>query len=165
MKHCFNKKFHLIKSQIELIKALAKGETLKQTAKNMGLKYFNLQKRPQLLYKKFNVTNRNALITLALDKKIITTKELTNKYRKRFTFFLTGENKINCSLIKLTNEEKIFLKLYFEGNTINKIILKQPLHGKYHARCIKESICRKFELRRLNQIIKYYYMLHKIYDM
>ena len=43
----------LIKSQIELIKMLARGYTLQETADKMNLKYCNLQKRTQLLYKKF----------------------------------------------------------------------------------------------------------------
>lgn len=50
-----NKAPRVIKSQLKLIKALAEGRTLKETADMLDISYYNLQKRTQLLYKKFKV--------------------------------------------------------------------------------------------------------------
>ena len=63
--------FVLRKSQIELLNQLAKGDTIKETAERMKLKYYNLQKQTQLLYKKFKVKNRTELIQKALNRNII----------------------------------------------------------------------------------------------
>ena len=70
--------------QTELIKALATGATIKEIAENLKSNYNNIQKRTQLLYKKFEANNRLELITNAISNKIITIRDVKKRFRKRF---------------------------------------------------------------------------------
>lgn len=153
-----NKKpFKLVNSQKELIKALAKGYTLKETAHIMKLSYYNLQKRTQLLYKKFNVHNRNDLIKKAIEYKFISNKDVSNKFREtlllrnKIHFNFDRENpKIRLDFYDL---ELKYIKLYAQGKTTKEIIKELHLFGKYQARCIRDNICYKLSVRSLNKAI------------
>ncbi len=77
-------KIKAIKSQIELLKLLASGMTLREIAEKTGKKYNNIKKRTQLLYLKFNASSRKDLIRIAKKEGFISHKDITNKFRKRF---------------------------------------------------------------------------------
>lgn len=58
----FINQINVRKSEIELLKFLATGKTIKECAVYLNKKYYNIQKRTQLLYKKFGVNDRKELI-------------------------------------------------------------------------------------------------------
>lgn len=78
------KKYRLTKSQLELLKLLASGQTVNEIAGCLDKKYDNIKKRVQNLYKKFNVQNRCELIYRAIKVKLISTKDIKPQFRKRF---------------------------------------------------------------------------------
>lgn len=159
----FNTENKLIKSQLCLLKELAKGKTLRDTALNLHISYYNLQKRTQLLYKKFNVHTRKELIIKAIERKIISTKDVSIKFRKRF---IKVSNKIDFTAqnlnYKLSPQEQAFLFLAGKGKKEYQIRNILNLKGKYHSHCIKELILWKLNSKNMAEAIIKYYKLENI---
>ena len=149
----FNTENKLIKSQLCLLKELAKGKTLKDTATDLRISYNNLQKRTQLLYKKFNVHTRKELII----------KDVSKKFRKRF---IKISNKIDFTIqnlnYKLSPQEQAFLFLASKGKKEYQIRKILNLKGKYHSHCIKELILWKLNSKNMVEAIIKYYKLENI---
>lgn len=78
-------KINICKGELKLIKLLASGNTLKEIAKKTEKTYNNIHKQTQYLYNKFNVHDRRALIQSAISQQIISTSDIKNKFKKRFT--------------------------------------------------------------------------------
>lgn len=140
----------LRKSQTDLLKQLAKGLTIKQTAELMNLKYYNLQKRTQLLYKKFNVKNRTELIKKALELKLIAYSDITPKCRKRFLKSMPAEEAPTPlpPRYELSQEEITLLQLSANGATRKEIVEQMHLLNVNVANCIAGRAC--YNLRAIN---------------
>ena len=104
--------------QKTIILALAQGKTLKLTAQELSLKYDNFTKQTQNLYKKFNVHNRKELILKAVQQGIISSKNVSKSFKKRFTKF----PKNSFSTARLNTREKQYLQLAAQGFTKEQII-------------------------------------------
>lgn len=157
MKLCYNnnfKKFTLLKTQIELLKILASGITLKETAQKLCVKYNTIKTRTKVLYKKFNVDNRKDLISKAIELKILSFKDVKIKFYKRFCCF--KENYTNPTPKEiLTIEEIQYLKLASQGLSAKDIIQRMSLTGKYHAQYINLSLCYKLDAKNITQAVVY----------
>lgn len=155
-KYSEDKKFNIIKSQLLLLKILAQGHTLLKSAEILGIKYYNLQKRTQNLYKKFNVTNRLQLIQKAIELKIITTKEVSTRFRKRFLKISNNVEYQTKIQYDLTNLEINYLHLFANGLTEKEIRDVLKLKGKYHSLCIRKTIIWKLNVDNMMQaLVKY----------
>lgn len=148
----------LIKSQIELIKMLARGYTLQETADKMNLKYCNLQKRTQLLYKKFGVNSRKELIEKALEQKIIKTSDISNKYRRRFLKYQDAD--AQPQLIEpLTDLEKQYIRLIIAGESKQMIVKKLHVLNIHFCNHIQNCICYKLNAKNILQAAIFAYKL------
>ncbi len=146
-----NKAPRVIKSQLKLIKALAEGRTLKETADMLDISYYNLQKRTQLLYKKFKVHNRAALITKALKFKIIPSSDIKKHFRLRFTNKLDS-NRTNLKLKSdLTELEINYLKLAASGAIKKEIIKQLNLINMHFCNFLLAEICSKLNARNITE--------------
>ncbi|MBP3923746.1 response regulator transcription factor [bacterium] len=147
--------FVLRKSQIELLNQLAKGDTIKETAERMNLKYYNLQKRTQLLYKKFNVKTRKELISKAIKYKIIKTSAITPKFRKRFLKNMPVEIEPlpTKPRFKLEDDEITLLKLSATGATRKEITKQMHLYNVYAANCIASRACYNLYASNITQAV------------
>lgn len=159
MKNNRNNEIKIINSQLVLIKELAKGDTLNNIAISLNIKYYNLQKRTQNLYKKFAVNNRKELIYKALKENVITTKDISKKFRKRFLKNLDSINLPKSEKYFLSSQEVIYLILKSQGFTEVEIREIMGLKGKYHSFCIANSILMKLDVKNFVQaLVKYYNM-------
>ncbi len=104
-----SKNIKLTNKQKTIILALAQGKTLKLTAQELSLKYDNFTKQTQNLYKKFNVHNRKELILKAVQQGIISSKNVSKSFKKRFTKF----PKNSFPAARLNTQEKQYLQLMF----------------------------------------------------
>ena len=153
--------FRVTNSQKELIKALAKGFKLRETSKIMNINYNNLQKRVQLIYKKFGVHSRQDLIYKAISQKIITTKDVTNRYRNKYikikqtpkTDLLLKYIKYCSGEYKLNKLELNYLIAKLNGKSVREILEILPIYGKYHAKCIEYNIVHKLEVDSIFEAI------------
>ena len=143
------------KSQVELLNQLAKGDTIKETAEQMNLKYYNLQKRTQLLYKKFNVKTRRELISKAIKHKIIKTSAITPKFRKRFlkNMPVKIEPLPTKPRYKLEYDEITLLKLSATGATRKEIAEQMHLYNVYVANCIAGRACYNLYASNITQAV------------
>lgn len=142
-------------SQKELLKQLAKGFTIKETAELMHLKYYNLQKRTQLLYKKFNVKNRTELIKKALELKLIAHSDITPKFRKRFLKNMPAKTEPlpTKPRYKLGNDEITLLKLSAAGATRKEIVQQMHLYNVNVANCIAGRACYNLKAKNITQAV------------
>lgn len=143
----------LTKKQRDLLLLLAQGLTLKEIALQAGKTYNNMKKRTQCLYKKFQVKNRYELIRKAIGEKLLTTKEVKPKFRKRF---IPKEKPLVISPIGseyLTVREITYLKLAGAGKTDSEIIKLMGLYGTYPIWEIKRSIKGYLNCKNITQAI------------
>ena len=146
-------KLSLITSQRLLLKLLASGITYKEAAQMLGVSDNTAKTRIKTLYAKLQVSNRNELILKALNLKLIGSRNIKPKFRKRF---LSHEADRQAVLLEpLTAEEKKFLKLASSGINIKNIIEILSLSGIYHTRVIKASICYKLQAQNITQAVKF----------
>lgn len=147
--------FVLRKSQVELLKQLAKGDTIKETAERMNLKYYNLQKRTQLLYKKFNVKNRTELIQKAINRNILAHCDLTPRFRKRFFNKSTSLPQVEPSQLryKLSEQEITFLKLSASGATRKEIVKQMNLLNLNFANYIAGQACYNLYAKNITEAV------------
>lgn len=144
----------IIKSQVELLKALAKGYTLKVTAKNLDISYYNLQKRTQLLYKKFGVQNRQSLISAALKFNIIPYSDVTNRFRDRFVYNRRIFNVSTPVLNEvLTERELEYLKLASQGKSKKDIIEELGLLNMNFCNYVLSQVCYKLNAKNVTQAV------------
>lgn len=146
-------KIKLIKSQELLLYILASGITYKEAAQMLGVSYNTAKIRIKTLYAKLQVSNRNELILKALNLKLIDSRNIKPKFRKRF---LSHEADRQAVLLEpLTAEEIKFLKLASSGTNIKNIIELLSLSGIYHTRVLKASICYKLQAKNITQAVKF----------
>ena len=147
--------FVLRKSQIELLNQLAKGDTIKETAERMNLKYYNLQKRTQLLYQKFKVKNRTKLIQKAIKHKIISHCDLTPRFRKRFLNKRAELPQVEPPRLRypLSEQELTLLKLSAAGATRNEIVKKMNLLNLNFANCIAGRACYNLCAKNITEAV------------
>ena len=146
-------KIKLIKSQELLLYILASGITYKEAALMLGVSYNTAKTRIKTLYAKLQVSNRNELILKALNLKLIDSRNIKPKFRKRF---LSHEADRQAVLLEpLTAEEIKFLKLASSGTNIKNIIELLSLSGIYHTRVLKASICYKLQAKNITQAVKF----------
>lgn len=149
-------KIKLINSQLELLKMLASGKTLKEISTIMNKSYYNIQKRTQLLYKKFDVNNRKKLILRAISEKLITNKDITMLFRRRFGKykFKKAGIEINYNKIQSLNEiEYYYLIFYSFGLPEVKIREKMNLYNTYTTLWIRNDICNKLNVENMIQAL------------
>lgn len=153
------KQIKLINSQLELIKMLARGYTLQETADKMNLKYCNLQRRTQLLYKKFGVNSRKELINKALEQKIIKTSDISNKYRRRFlkSPLVNSTPKL---IEPLSDNEKEYLQLIAAGYSKQEIIEELHVLNIHFCNYIQNCICYKLNAKNILQAVIFAYKLN-----
>lgn len=147
-----NNKTKIIKSQLELLKFLAAGYTLKEIAQKTNKKYYNIQKRTQNLYKKFWVDNRSDLICKSIEEGILSTRDVKQLFKKRFTKITIKEKEIKL-LEPLSNRAMLFLKLKSVGKSDNEIIKLLNLYGTYPIWEIKRELYYKFDCDNMLQVI------------
>ena len=112
------------------------------------------------LLNQFQVSNRNELILKALNLKLIDSRNIKPKFRKRF---LSHEADRQAVLLEpLTAEEIKFLKLASSGTNIKNIIELLSLSGIYHTRVLKASICYKLQAKNITQAVKFVRVLEII---
>lgn len=152
-----NDSVNAIDSQIILIKALAKGQTLKETAEVLNLNYYNLQKRTQLLYRKFGVHSRAALIAKSVKYKIIYNSDVCNKFRKRFIkdFRVTVNSEKFHLDDNLTELEIKYVECAMRGMTKTEIISSLNLLNMNYCNYVISQICRKLNARNITQAAAY----------
>ena len=143
----------LLPSQLELLKLLASGLTLKEIAIKLDKKYENIKKRTQKLYIKLKVTNRGSLIRSAIEYKLISTKDVKSRFRKRFVKNNINHNIITETTGKLTENEKIFLKLLSLGKTQNEIIQIFGFYSPYLITNLRQNVCKKLDCKNLTQAV------------
>lgn len=166
-------------SQILIVKTLAKGETLKDSAKLLNINYNNFQKQVQKLYRLFNVNSRLELITKALDFKFIKYSNIYSKFRKRFVYknnqtSISNETE-NIKLISLndtenypkitenlTEEEIKYINLIARGFTKKYIISELRLCNMYTCNVLGMQICAKLNAKNLRQAVIYAFLLNII---
>ena len=139
----------VIKSQINLIKALAKGLTLKATAGLMRISHNNIQKRTQLLYKKFNVHSRAALIYKSLELKLIQRSEISNLFRHRFSYKKRVKVQEPELQSDLTEQEINYLQLASRGATKQEIIERLNLINMHFCNYLLCEICAKLNAKNI----------------
>lgn len=156
--------FVLRKSQLELLKRLAQGYTIKQIAERMNLKYYNVQKRTQLLYKKFKVKNRTELIQKVLNLKIISHCDLTPRFRKRFFNkpVQIPQDEPPRLRYPLSEQEITFLKFSATGATRNEIVEQMHLLNLNFANCIAGRACFNLGARNITEAVAIAYRLKLI---
>ena len=141
----------IIKSQITLIKALAKGLTLKATAGMMKISYNNLQKRTQLLYKKFKVHSRRSLITKSLSLNLISSSEITKLFRRRFAYKQKVDPPAPELNATLTEQELNYLELASHGATKKEIIERLNLINMHFCNFLLSEICAKLNAKNITE--------------
>ncbi len=153
----------IIGSQVELLKVLAKGYTLKVTAEKLNTSYNNIQKRTQLLYKKFNVNNRQNLISVALKFNIIPYSAVTNKFRERFCkksrLYEYAEPVLKEPLTEMEIE---YLKLSSQGKRKNEIIEELNLLNMNYCNYVLSQVCRKLNSKNITQAVSNAFRLNII---
>ena len=153
LKYLYFMKFRLIKTQEELLKTLAKGFTLKETAEFLGLTYFNLQKRTALLYKKLDVHDRYSLISKALKLKLIRMSDVKQKFRNRFVKQDVSLPTVSLLTKQLTEQELEYLILLANGCTKNEIQEKMNILNIHFCNYIQEEICKKLNAKNMRHAV------------
>lgn len=157
-KHYYDKffknseKIKITKKQEELIRLLAKGFTIKEIADILNLSYYNIQKRTQILHKKFNVHKRHQLIDAAIKNCIIRYADLTSRYRKRFVKFEFTVPKVTITE-PLTEQELEYLKLLAKGETKKNILKEMKLLNMNFCNYIQNNICKKLNAKNRVQAV------------
>lgn len=145
-------KIKAIKSQIELLKLLASGMTLREIAEKTGKKYNNIKKRTQLLYLKFNASSRKDLIRIAKKEGFISHKDITNKFRKRFVKNIETLNTTSLK-IELTEREIKHLQLKSQGVKQKDLIEQLGLWSYYGLKQKEFHICTKLNCKNFLEAI------------
>lgn len=136
-------------NQKTILLALAQGKTLKLTAQELNLKYDNFTKQTQNLYKKFNVHNRKELILKALQQRLISSKNISKSYKKRFTKF----PKHTLPTEKLNTTEKQYLELAAQGFTKEQIIKEMNILNMNFCNYIIYEICNKLNAKNITNAV------------
>lgn len=144
--------FHIIKSQKELLKLLASGLTLREIAVLTNKKLNNIKKRVQLLYKKFEVNSRQKLISAAIKKGLISTYDVTKRFKKRFTR-IKSDNKKIIQCPNLSERELKLLKLRAQNIKQTILIEQLNLWSYYGLKQLEFHVCEKFETENILQAI------------
>ncbi|MCM1004139.1 MAG: LuxR C-terminal-related transcriptional regulator [Candidatus Gastranaerophilales bacterium] len=147
-----SKPIEVIKSQKELLLLLAKGYTLQKIAEILNKNYYNIQKRTQNLYEKFKVNNRADLIRVSIDAKILSTPDVTLKFKKRFAKISNLKQEVKL-LEPLTERAINFLRLKLQGKSDTEIIKILNLYSTYPVWEIKRELYYKFNCDNLIQAI------------
>lgn len=140
-------------SQMELALQLVKGYTLKEIAINLNSNYDSIRKRTRSLYKKFRVTERNNLAAALIEEKIITTMQVSERFRKRFTYKKLKSYEVQSPTKELTEQELKYLRLVLDGNTKSNIIKKMNLYNMHYCNYIQACICRKLNARNITNAL------------
>lgn len=138
----YTKTFTLTTSQQALLVWLASGMTIAKIAELSGKTFNNIQKRTQLLYKKFNAKNRQELISKALKLRLISSKEIKSLFKKRFIKLKKEEIKEPNTIISI--QEWQYIKLKSRGANINELIEGCRLWSYYGLKGLEYDICKKF---------------------
>lgn len=144
-------KITLIKSQLELLKLLAGGLTLKEIAEKTGKKLNNIKKRVQLLYEKLDVNNRHDLITIALKNNFISHKNVTNRFRKRFSKIKIQNKTIKN--VELSEREIKLLKLKSQCLSQAELIEELGLWSYYGLKQLQFYVCKKMECKNILEAV------------
>ena len=136
------RQMELRKSQMSLILELMQGNTINEIAVNLNSTYSSIQKRTQNLYKKFNVKNRQSLCTVLLQEHIISSKQVSNKFRNRFKTKIV-DKPIPEKIEKLTPQELEYLSLVSKATTKKDIIKIMNLRNMHYCNYIQACICEK----------------------
>ncbi len=165
-------------NQIGLIKILAMGESVKNSAIILNTNYNTLQKHIQNIYKAFKVNSRLELITKALDFKFICYSDIKHKFRKRFVYKKNDEEKESESLNwisykkeqidenfkdSFTKQEIDYLNLVAKGYTKKQIIKELKLYNMHFCNVLGLQICGKLNAKNIIQAVIYAFLL-KIID-
>lgn len=154
------KSIKVIDSQLNLIKLLAKGDTIKEIALKTNAEYWAIQKRTQLIYKKFGVKNRLALITKAIEQSLIKTEDVSQKFHERFVKMPEG---VKPELIeKLARRELMFLFLWSLGCRKKKVMELLNLPNLYFCNYLITEICKKLNAKNITQAVIFAYKLKLI---
>lgn len=146
-------KIEINKRQEELIRLLAKGFTLKEIAKILNATYYSIQKRTQVLYKKFSVNKRAELIDVAVANNIISYADLTGRYRKRFVKPIKIKiSKVNLSE-PLTEQELQYMKLLADGKRKKDIMKEMKLLNINSCNHLQDSMCKKLNAKNKTQAL------------
>lgn len=154
-------KITVTESQKKLIKALAEGFTLVDTAKSLDISYNTLQKQIQKLYSKFNIHSRKELILKSLENNIIRFSDITPHFRKRF-FSKTVDYRIcvsNNSTEQLNEQECECLKLIALGKTRKEIVQELNLLNINAYNYLQAVICRKLNAKNITNSMTIAYEL------
>lgn len=151
------KNIKLTNKQKTIILALAQGKTLKLTAQELSLKYDNFTKQTQNLYKKFNVHNRKELILKAIQQGIISSKNVSKSFKKRFAKF----PKNSFPAARLNTQEKQYLQLAAQGFTKEQIIKEMNILNMNFCNYIIYEICNKLNAKNITNSV-YIAMHNKI---
>ena len=112
----------------------------------------------QLLYKKFGVNSRKEVIEKALEKKIIKTSDISNKYRRRFLKYQDAD--AQPQLIEpLTDLEKQYIRLIIAGESKQEIVKKLHVLNIHFCNYIQNCICYKLNAKNILQAAIFAYKL------
>ena len=143
---------NLTNKQYELVILLASGITLKEIAVKLNKSYNDIRKRTLNLYKKFDVHNRLELVQFLIKTEIISTKNVTKKFRNRFIkksiYVPETEN-----IILLEYEEYIYLRKRGKGKTKKDIVAEMKLYSKYPLDIMDKNICYKLNCKNITQAV------------
>lgn len=148
-----DKKLHLIKSQIELLKLLACGYTLNEIANLTQKTYDNIKKRTQLLYKKFAVNSRQELIIKAKKEGFIVRDDISSRFKIRFN--KTKFKAKNKPEFTLTDFETKLLKYKSQGFKCAEIIDKLGLWSYYGLKQKEFYLCAKMNCSNILEAVFY----------
>lgn len=136
--------------QKNILITLAKGETLAIAAKKLNITYNNMRKQTQNLYKKFDVHNRKELILKAVELKIISTKNISGLFKKRYQH-QSSTNIVPAEI--LNNREIEYLKLAAQGFTKEEIIKKLNILNMNFCNYIIGEICKKLNTKNITHSV------------
>ena len=154
------KRFKLIASQKFLIQKLAQSDDLDDCALFLGVSNSALKKRIKSLCKKFYVEDVKGLICKLVSMQLLPI-EVVNKsiyYNKNTSCVENWEIPLERFKLLTTSEEK-YLFLVSQGYSAKDINVLMKLHGVYHCRTIRNSICCKLKVSRIKLAAIHYLRL------
>lgn len=142
----------LTENELIVLKELAKGDTLKQIAQNLGKSYHSIHQFTRKLYQKLKVNNRRNLIIRALELKLLTYTAISKKFRDRFCIPPKTAKETIKLREPLTDEELAYFRLaIIQHYTKKQIIEKLNILNINFCNYIISNICYKLYARNLTQ--------------
>lgn len=146
----------LINSQKELLKILAKGNTLKEIAISINCSTDNIKKRTKKLYKKFNVKQRKELIKKAIKLNFLSYKDVSHKFKKRFfkdKVISSPKTIISNDLEPLTENEITILKLAAKGFSKKEIKKELKYYNMHSCNIDVYLLCKKLKAANITNAV------------